>query len=407
VVPLLGFDEAVRRVRAEARALDPVTVPLDEAYGRVLAETVVAPHPVPPFSCSTVDGFAVRADDVRSASPERPVELPVRGEVMAGDRGEVAIGDGEAARIMTGAPVPPGADAIVMLEWTSWDLDRVRVERSVSAGSFIRPRGEDLSAGDRILEPGHRLGPAEQGVLASIGRRKVSVFPPPRVAVLTTGDELLDPEEELVPGKIRDSNRWTLAGQVREAGGVLLDLGAGRDDRSVLRDRVERSRAADVLLTSGGVSVGDRDRMQEVLESVGFRTIFWRVASSPGKPLLFGRLGQTLVFGLPGNPVSSMVAFEAFVRPTLRRLQGDPRPERPRRRAEVMGEITGPANRRHFARVRVTSQAEGLVVREVEPRGSGNLRSMIRANGLAILPEGVERVRSGDEVEVLLLGTPD
>jgi molybdopterin molybdotransferase len=251
------------------------------------------------------------------------------------------------------------------------------------------------------------LGAAEVGVLASVGKARVRVHRRPVVAVLATGDELLGVDEKLVRGKIRSTNDYSLAGQVREAGCEALLLGIARDDAADLAARIGRAQGADVLLTSGGVSVGDHDEVQEVLVREGFRKIFWRVASSPGKPLLFGTLGAAHVFGLPGNPVSSMVAFENFVRPFLRMLQGDRSPDRPKVSARAADEIKGPDSRRHFARVRVSYGSAGYVAREVRPHGSGNLRSMVNANGLAVVPEGSARIPEGGSVEVILLRNPD
>jgi molybdopterin molybdotransferase len=405
--PVTPFDEAERIVRSAVTPLDVEEVALREAWGRVLAERIVAPHPVPPFDNSMVDGFAVLAADVEGATPESPVELDVVGEVAAGDSGDVVVATGTAVRIMTGAPVPASADAIVMLEWTTPGARRVRVERETTPGRFIRRAGEDTRAGESMLEAGRTLGAADTGVLASIGSEHVRVYRRPRVAVLVTGDELLEVGEELAPGKIRSSNNYTLAGQVRDAGGELEDLGIGRDDPRDLARRIERGRDADVLITSGGVSVGDHDEVQNVLLAAGLERLLWRVSASPGKPLLFGRMGETLVFGLPGNPVSSMVCFENFVRPVLRSLQGDTRPERPRVQAKLLDSISGPESRRHFARVRVAWTADGFVAREVRPLGSGNLRSMVYANGLAIIPEGRAMAEAGELLTVVLLGFPD
>jgi molybdopterin molybdotransferase len=403
----LPFDEAFARVQAEVRALPGEDVPVEEAAGRFLSGDVRAVDAVPPFDNSVVDGFAVHADDVAGASADHPVDLKVVGGVVAGEPGRTAFGPGEAMRIMTGAPIPPGADGIVMLEWTEWTADHVRVFRPAPAGQRVRRAGEDTRPGDIVLEAGHRLGAAELGVLASIGAASVSVHRRPRVAVLATGDELVGPGPALLPGQIRSSNHLTLAAQARDAGGDVLALGIARDEDDDLRGKLRAASSADVLLTSGGVSVGDRDRVQAVLEQLGFRKIFWRVASSPGKPLLFGRLGGTLVFGLPGNPVSSMVAFENFVRPALLGLQGSLRPLRTPVSARTETVLSGPEDRRHFARVRVFRRGDALAVREVGPHGSGNLRSMANANGLAIVPEGVARREVGEWVEVRLLGEPD
>jgi molybdopterin molybdotransferase len=382
-------------------------VPLAEAHGRVLAADVVATDPVPPFRSSVVDGFAVRAADVATASAESPVELVVESEITAGDAGRGGPASGHAVRIMTGAPLPADADAVVMLEWTEWEADRVLVRRPPSPGGHVRNAGEDVAAGEAVVPAGTVLGPAALGVCASVGCPRVPVRRRPRVAVLATGDELLAPHEPLVPGRIRSSNDWTIGAQAREAGAEVIDLGFGRDDEEDLASRLEGARSVDVLLTSGGVSVGDRDLVRAVLDRLGFRETFWRVLASPGKPLLCGRLGDVRVFGLPGNPVSSMVAFENFVRPVLRLLLGDPDPERPRVRVTVDAAVRGPADRRHFARVRVSAAPDGLRAREVGPHGSGNLTSVLRANGLLVVPEGRAAWEAGDVAEAVLLGVPD
>ncbi|HMB68442.1 MAG TPA: gephyrin-like molybdotransferase Glp, partial [bacterium] len=302
---------------------------------------------------------------------------------------------------------PRRSGAVVMLEWTEFSPGRVRVERRVEAGRFIRRVGEDVREGDEVLPAGTRIGAAELGVLASLGCTRFAVHRRPRVAVLATGDELLEAHEPLAPGRIRSSNSWTLAAQAREVGAEVRDLGIARDDPGDLARRLEQGRDCDVILTSGGVSVGDRDHVQEVLGSLGFRRIFWRVLASPGKPLLFGKLGDALVFGVPGNPVSSMVSFENFVRPLLARMAGHARPDRPRVRAVLGDPLRGPADRRHFARVRLVWDRDGFVAEEVRPHGSGNLRSMANANALAVLPEGVERRERGEMVDVVMLREPD
>lgn len=405
--PPIPFDEAIRRVRIEVHPLPSEQVSLEDAYDRVLATSLRAPCALPPFEASSVDGWAVRSEDVVSAREEAPVALDVIGEVTAGRALEAPIASGQAARIMTGAPLPAGADAVVMLEWTEWTDRRVFVRRAAATGRAVRRVGEDVGAGDEVLAAGRALSPADVGLLASLGITKVPVHRQPRVALLVTGDELLDAHEELRPGKIRSSNDWTLLGHLRAAGAIPQSLGIGRDDLADLARRIEQAHGADVLVTSGGVSVGDRDLLREALAVAGFSEIFWRVASSPGKPLVFGRLGDTLVFGLPGNPVSSLVAFENFVRPALRRLQGDAHPERARVLARVEERFSGSGDRRHFARVRLAYGPDGYRVREVGPRGSGNLFSMVMANGLAIVPEGRKLVEAGETVEVIVLGAAE
>lgn len=401
------FDEAKQRVRQEIAPLGLEEVDLDVAYDRVLAEPVRATHRLPPFTNSAVDGWAVRAADIAAASPGNPVRLAIVAHSVAGRAAGVRVGPGEAVRIMTGGPMPDGADALVMQEHAEWDERHVHIREAARPGHHVRPAGEEAEVGDEVLAPGRPLTPAAVGMLASLGVPRVRVHMRPRVDVLATGDELLEAHDALAPGKIRSSNDRTLVGQVRAAGAIARRMALAADDLDVLVERIEAARAADVLVTSGGVSVGDRDFLDAALTRLGFRRIFWRVASSPGKPLLFGRLGGTLVFGLPGNPVSSMVAFENFVRPALRMLQGDVQPERPRTIARAAAAISGPRNRRHFARVRLAHDGSDWIAREVGPKGSGNLRSMADANALAIVPEGLDRVEAGERVEVMLLGMPD
>ncbi len=406
----ISFDEAVRRVRASTRVLGTEEVALRGALGRVLAEPLSVPHDVPPFECSMVDGFAVRSEDVAAAGEEAPVALRVAGAVPAGTVWGNPIEGGTCVRLFTGSALPPGADAVVMFEWTSWDEAHAYVERPAPPGANVRSRGADLREGETALEAGATLRPQELGMLASIGAVRVRVGRRPRVALLMTGDELLGPDEALRPGAIRSANQETLAAQATLAGADPIDLGIARDDPAELARAIERGRGADVIVTSGGVSVGDHDEVRAAFERAGVERVFWRVAMSPGKPVLFGTWNGALVFGLPGNPVSSMVAFECFVRPALRRMQGDREPERVHVPARLAAAMRGAGTRRHFARVNVERRGAELVAIEVEPKGSGNLRSMVRANGLAVVPEGTQTLRAGEIVDVLLLdggGAPE
>jgi molybdopterin molybdotransferase len=325
-------------------------------------------------------------------------------EIPAGTRPARRIEKGVCARIYTGSMLPPGADAVVMMEWASWNESVVRIDKGANAGQHVRRAGEDVRAGDRVLEPGVSLRSQEVGLLASLGCTSVTVAKRPRVAILMTGDELLSPGAPLTPGKIRSSNRHTLAGQIRDAGCIVQDLGTSRDDAAEIESGLRRGQEADVVITSGGVSVGDHDEVKEVFDRLGMERLFWRVAASPGKPVLFGRWRSAIVFGLPGNPVSSMISFECFVRPLLRRMQGDRSPDRPRLRAKLEGDVRGAGARRHFARVHVRPDGDGFAATEVGPKGSGNLRSMVHANGLAIIPEGTDGKPAGSIVEVMLLG---
>ena len=365
------------------------------------AGTVVAGHDVPSFPNSAMDGFAVRAADTAGA----PVELEVVGTAAAGSAPGVTVGAGQAVRIMTGAVVPAGADAIVMVERTApAGAGRVRIERAATAGDHVRHPGEDIRAGQVLFEPGTELGPGHLGVLASVGASTVDVVPKARVGVLSTGDELTSAPGDLRPGQIRDSNRPTLLALVERAGCVPVDLGQAPDDEAAITAAIERGVAGcDAILTSGGVSVGDFDYVKVVLDRLGDMH-WWQVAVRPAKPLAFGTVGGTPVFGLPGNPVSSMVSFELFARPALRQMMGHQalfRPEVPALADEALRRQ--PDGKTHFVRVVATTDDDGrLHVRSSGGQGSHLLRAMALANALAVLPDG-DGVHAGETVKVLLL----
>jgi molybdopterin molybdotransferase len=399
---MLTVEEALDRVLAQMPVLGSESVGLEAALGRVLAEPIVARRELPPWDNSSMDGYAVRAEDTARAEPAEAVRLRVLGEVPAGAVAPRAVEAGTTYRILTGAPMPPGADAVVPQEDVTREGDAVLVRRPARRGDFVRPRGEDIRPGDVLLSPGDVLRPAGLGVLAALGRVAVRAFQRPRVAILSTGDELVDLGEPLGPGQIPNTNSYTLAGQVREAGGIPLVLGIARDDRADLEERVRWGLRADVLVSSAGVSVGDRDLVREVMEKLGAELDFWKVSMRPGKPITFGRLGGRPFFGLPGNPVSSMVTFELFVRPALRRLSGHRRLDRPRARARVLEALDNPGPRRGYLRVRLTESSGELGARPTGEQGSGILRSMLLADGLAVMPPDT-RLAPGDWVEVILL----
>jgi molybdopterin molybdotransferase len=399
---MLSVEEALERVLATVPVLGAESVPLPLALGRVLAEAVVATRDVPPWDNSSMDGYAVRADDTASADRVRPVSLTVVGEVAAGAVAPRALARGEAYRILTGAPMPPGSDAVAPQEDVRADAGRIWLARPVEAGAYVRPRGEDLRAGDRVLEPGTPLRPPALGVLAALGRARVRVHQRPRVAILSTGDELAEPEAPLGPGQIPNSNTYTLAGLVAEAGGVPLNLGIARDDRAELEERVRAGLAADVLVSSAGVSVGDRDLVREVVERLGAVLDFWQVNMRPGKPLTFGRIGGRPFFGLPGNPVSCMVTFELFVRPALRRMGGHRILGRPRSRARALAPMRNPGSRWAYLRVRLEPDGDGLGARPTGEQGSAILRSMLLADALAVVPPEA-RIAPGEAVDIILL----
>jgi len=401
VIPL---DDARTLIFGLVKRLDPVTLPIDELDGLVLADDVTSAEEVPPFDNTAVDGYAVRAAD--TAHP--PVELDVIGELAAGAAPAFTVGAGQAVRIMTGAPIPDGADAIVMVEDTDrlGGGERVRLHRSVDAGAAVRGAGDDVRVGDRVFAAGTILNGPSMGVLASINRQRVSVYPKARVAVLSTGDELVTDGAELRPGQIRESNKTMLLPMVRGAGAIAVDLGVVVDDEAEL-ERVLRHAATtcDAIVTSGGVSMGDYDVVKAVLSRIADMT-WMQIAIRPAKPFAFGLLGGVPVFGLPGNPVSSMVSFEMIARPALRLMMGHALSAADRRRVLAVadeGLRRRPDGKTHLVRVFGSFGDDGrLHVRSSGPQGSHQLAATAQADGIAVVLDG-EGVEPGGSVEVLLL----
>ena len=375
-------------------AEDVVTVTAD---GRTLAETIRSTEQMPPFPASTVDGYAVLAAD-QSEWRE------LLDDVLAGAPIDAQVAAGRAARIMTGAPLPPGADAVVMFEDTDERDGRVQLKKGVKVGDNLRPPGVDLEVGQTVLEAGTVLGAAEIGLLATIGRGAVSVHRRPRVAVLSTGDELVEPDEPLRPGAIRDSNRYALMAAIREAGGEAISMGSARDEESLQRQRIQAALdAADVVITSGGVSVGSRDLVKPILESLG-TVHFGRIALKPGKPLTFATIGPKLAFGLPGNPVSALVTFEVFVRPALLKMQGRRQVQRPRVDVTAEHKLGKTLDRTEYQRAVVRWQDGRLVARSTGAQISSRLISMAGANALLEILPGEGAVPAGSTVPALLIG---
>jgi molybdopterin molybdotransferase len=404
VIPLA---EARARVLAGCQRLAPVAMAIDDALGCVTAAPIVADEGVPPFANTAMDGYAVRAADTAGAAPDRPVKLRVTGTLAAGAASDRPVGAGEALRIMTGAPFPPGADSIVIVEVTepADDGQSVLVSQPASPGDHVRPAGEDIAFGQEVFGAGTVLTPGHLGVLASIGMERVAVVARARVGVLSTGDELVDGSGELGPGQIRDSNRHTLLALLRQSGFDAVDLGVVRDDEDVIRGVIKRGIAScDALMTSGGVSMGEFDYVKKVLDELGEMS-WMQVAIRPAKPLAFGVVAGKPVFGLPGNPVSSMVSFELFARPGLRQMMGYPAGELDRPRVQAVA-VEGLERRRdgklHLARVIVSYQDGQYLARSSGGQASNLLRSMALANGLALLADG-SGVAPGGDVEVLLL----
>jgi len=422
--------EHLEDILATVRPLEPIELQLLDAQGCILVEDVTVPVSLPPFHNSSMDGYAVRVADVAGASEEFPAALAVVGDVAAGQAELLHVGPGQAARIMTGAPMPPGAEAVVPVEWTDGGLGegpvsgmrahstapegafgQVQVHRPVEARAHVRAKGSDVKAGDRALDAGTVLGPPQIGLLAAIGRGTVRVRPRPRVVVMSTGSELVQPDEQLGTGQIYDSNSFALCAAARDAGAIAYRVGAVADDAETLRATIEDQLIrADLLVTTGGVSVGAYDVVKEALSSVGDEDEagsgieFRKLAMQPGKPQGFGTIGpdHTPLLALPGNPVSSYVSFELFVRPAIRTLMGLKDIHRPTVRAVLASDkaLTSPRGRRQFLR---GTYADGRVT-PVGGSGSHLVAALAQADALIVVPENDTSVEPGTEVDVVLLG---
>jgi len=412
---LLNVDAALERILAQIEPLQAEDVTLTEAFGRVLAETVTADADWPPFASAAVDGYAVRAEDVAQARPEQPVRLAVSLDIWAGRVAERPLGVGEAARIMTGAPVPEGATAVVMVEDTdaAWgddpkaaSLEQVAIYQAAQAGQNIRPSGENARMGQALLAQGRVLRPVDVGLLASLGRASVGVYERARVAILSTGDELLEAGQPLEAGKIYDANRYALEGLVREAGGAVLPLPIARDRVESVREVFQAALAAHphMIISTAGVSVGVADVVRLVLDELG-QVSLWRINLRPGKPLTFGYVrglgGHVPFFGLPGNPVSALVTFDVLVKPALLRMMG--RQDKPRYAQAIAGERMTSDGRRSYLRVRLHEEQGRLVAYSTGTQSSGALMSMVLADALLIVPEDVLVIEPGAEVQVKYL----
>jgi len=401
--PLLPVDAALETVLRAMRPLGSERVAIGDALGRVIVEDVVAPRDLPPWDNSSVDGYAVVAADLGGATPERPVRLAVIEEIPAGRMPEHKVAPGSAARIMTGAPMPAGADAVVMVEDTALEGDRVLVRVAVERGESVRARGQDVRAGTVVIPAGRRARPAEVGMLASLGRAAVSVGRRPRIGILATGDELADLGDAERPDRIFNANSYAVAAQAAEAGGVAVLLGIARDRPDDLRERLRSLDGLDLLVVCGGVSVGKFDFVRDVLTELGMVMEFWRVAMKPGSPMAFGSVRGKPVFGLPGNPVSSMVTFEVFVRPALLRMAGGADLGRPIVAAELDAPIDKARGKTHFVRGRLLREGSRVRVTPTGSQDSGVLTSMVKATGLIVLPRDAERAERGQVVDVRLL----
>jgi len=415
---MISVEEALKKILSYVEVLEPERKPILDCLGQVLAEDVYSTIDIPPLDNSAMDGYALRAEDTRGAGESSPRYLAVVGEVAAGSMPTKEVRPGTAIRIMTGAPLPEGADAVVQFENTDevnrkssgGDLPQIGILCQAKKGLNVRGRGEDIARGDLILKRGKVLRPQEIGVLASLGRSTALVIRRPIVAILATGDELIGVDQPLAPGKIHDSNNYTIAAEVSRYGGIPKILGIGRDSVQSLTEKIDEGLDADMLITSGGVSKGDYDIVKDVLAEHG-EVGFWTVCMKPGKPLAFGIIKKTEGgrekkvphLGLPGNPVSSMITFEQFARPAILKMMGKKILAKPAIRAIIEDDVADTDGRRLFARVSVTRRGGQYRASVTGPQGSGILTSMAKANGLAVIPENSKGVKAGDMVEVQML----
>ena len=411
---LMPVNKALEKILSHISALPAEEIPITHGYNRVLAEDVRAIDNIPPFRNSAMDGYAVHAADVAAATPESPVVLPVSGYIAAGDVPANPLPAGNAIRIMTGAPVPDGANAVVRFEKTSDFIDypnlpagHVTIFHPVATSDNVREPGEDVAAGTVVLQKGHALRPQDVGMLAAVGKGRVRVHKIPRVGILATGDELVGVDEPLAPGKIRNSNEYTLAALVESYGAVAVPLGVARDSTTDLVKKIDAGLAQgiDMLLSSAGVSAGDYDVVKNVLAQNG-EMHFWQVDIKPGKPLAYGTVRGVPLIGLPGNPVASVVAFEVFARAAILKLGGHVELEKPILTATLVEDVHN-SGRQHYMRAhlfqsknkyRVTTRGSGVLV-----QGSGILSSLVNANALVVVPSGVKFIPAGTAVDVWML----
>ena len=410
----LSVREALHLVLARVDVLSSVSVPLLDALGRILAAPVIATDNLPPFANSAMDGYAVRAGDVVKAALDAPVALRVLGDIAAGTDPTLELTSGTTARIMTGAPLPAGADAVVPVEDTDeqWRGQErplpavLKVFRAVQTGDYVRYPGEDVRDGEEVLLAGKQIRPQEIGLLASLGASQVSVIRRPRVGILATGDELIDVSLPLTKGKIRNSNGYAQAAQVLALGGVPVQLGVAGDTEAAVREKLDEAvrLGVDLLVSSAGVSVGAYDVVKSVLDEAG-DVSFWRVRMRPGKPLAFGSYGGIPYLGLPGNPVSAMVSFETFARPAIRKMAGYAELDRPSVQVVLLEDIRSDG-RESYLRAIVTRDERGYVAHTTGGQGSHMMTSLVKANALVVVPEGVKAATAGTTLTALMIDWP-
>lgn len=397
---LMKYDDALARCMENTRILPGERVPLLDSQGRVLREDITSPIDIPPFHRSAMDGYAVRWNDLRSASPASPAMLEVLGDLAAGSRTSMKVRKGQAIRIMTGAPLPAGADAVVMVEYTERNDPLVKISRSVEKGENIGSAGEDVGKGERILEKGIVMGPAEMGMAGACGRKAVTVAKRPRIGFFSTGDEVAVPGTRRRAGQIFDANGYSLSGLARQAGAEATFLGVVRDREADLVKIFERTKGLDLISLSGGVSVGDYDLVYKTMKAQGVKELFWRVAIKPGKPIFVGRRSRQLLFGLPGYPVSSMVTFLLFVRPVIDKMLGKRVIGMRKGRARVLEERKLKPGRMKFLRASLDEGPDGARVRIFRNQHSGVLKSMVAGDVLVEVPGHTALLKKGRIVDI-------
>lgn len=413
---MISIEKALATILADISPLKSKKVEIERCRNRVLDEDIFAPEDIPPFTNSAMDGYAVSAADLRGASSENPRILRVLEDLPAGQVSHRVIRSGEAIRIMTGAPLPSGADAVVMVEDTvtmqnekckisneKCKTENVKILKSVRRGENVRKAGESVRKKELVLKKGKVLRPQEIGMLAALGYPAVKVIPPPEVAIISTGDELQEIGEKLIPGKIRDCNRYSLITMIQQYGGISVPLGFARDREKELKTKFKKALSFDMILTSGGVSVGKYDLVKKVLSEMNGEVKIWQVAMKPGKPLTFGVIRGIPVFGLPGNPVSVIVSFLQFVRPALLKLQGKNKLKKPVVEAVLTKDCDEETGRTHLVRAVVSKKGGKYYVRSTGPQGSGILRSLVLGNSLMIIPPHRGPLKKGEKVAVMLV----
>lgn len=404
---MIEVEEAKKIVLDSAKVLPPVETALMESLGLVLAEDVVSDLDIPPFDNSAMDGFALISSDTVEATDSRPAVLRIIETIQAGKVPQQTVSSGRAVKIMTGAPLPTGADAVIQVEHTREADGKVKVLRPVKPEENIRRAGEDMAKDTVAITGGTLIRPAEVGLLASLGKARAKVYPRPRVAILSTGEELVEIDEPLEPGKIRNSNTYSLIAQVLACGARPVPLGIAKDTIDDTTAKVKEGLNCEVLLATGGVSVGEYDFVKNVLEELGAELKFWSVAQKPGKPLAFWLLEGKPVFGLPGNPVATMVCFEEYVRPLLLKMMGRTKLFRPEVEAVLKEDIKKKPGRMHYVRVVVEQKEGAYFVASTGPQGSGILSSMLLANGLVLIPKDTTLIKAGEKVKAHLIDLPE